>query len=147
MKFKKQLLTLLCAFILALGCSAISFAATPQSNLVGYVDVQKVMQNYPDIQITMSAIQMEYQKAQEEFNAKAPTLDDNGKQELNNKLMEQVAKREHDLMSPIQEKVRKTIEKVAKAQGINSVVDINAMLAGGKNLTDDVIADIVASKK
>jgi outer membrane protein len=54
-----------------------------------------------------------------------------------------VAKREQDLMGPIQKKVQKAIATVAKRAGINSVVDSSAMLYGGKDLTGDVIAEVL----
>ena len=56
---------------------------------------------------------------------------------------QQVAKREQDLMGPIQKKVQKAIATVAKRAGINSVVDSSAMLYGGKDLTGDVIAEVL----
>lgn len=142
---KKQVLTFLCALVLALGCTATGFAA--ESNVVGYVNTQRVMQAYPDIQITMSAINLEHQKAQQEFDSKAPSLDDQGKQALSEQLVERVAKREQELMVPIQKNIQNAIEKVAKAQKINSVVDSSVMLAGGKDLTNDVIAEVQAQAK
>ena len=85
----------------------------------------------------------ERQKAQQEFESKAASLDDSGKQALGEKLSQQVAKREQDLMGPIQKKVQKAIATVAKRAGINSVVDSSAMLYGGKDLTGDVIAEVL----
>lgn len=52
----------------------------------------------------MSAVDLERQKAQQEFESKAASLDDSGKQALGEKLSQQVAKREQDLMGPIQKK-------------------------------------------
>jgi outer membrane protein len=91
----------------------------------------------------MSAVDLERQKAQQEFESKAASLDDSGKQALGEKLSQQVAKREQDLMGPIQKKVQKAIATVAKRAGINSVVDSSAMLYGGKDLTGDVIAEVL----
>lgn len=139
---KKQFLTFILIVVMALGiCGAASAAET--SGLVGYVNVQQVFQSYPDIKTTMSAVDLERQKAQQEFESKAAALDDNGRQALGEKLSEQVAKREQDLMGPIQKKVQKAIATVAKRQGISSVVDSSAMLYGGKDLTGDVIAEVV----
>ena len=42
-------------------------------------------------------------------------------------------------MAPVQRKINKTILDVAKANNIDSVVNMNAMVAGGKDLTDEVI--------
>ena len=135
---KKQIMTFILTVVMALGiCGAVS--AAEAGNVVGYVNVQQVFQSYPDIKTTMSAVDLERQKAQQEFESKAASLDDSGKQ----KLSQQVAKREQDLMGPIQKKVQKAIATVAKRAGINSVVDSSAMLYGGKDLTGDVIAEVL----
>ena len=130
---KKQIMTFILTVVMALGiCGAVS--AAEAGNVVGYVNVQQVFQSYPDIKTTMSAVDLERQKAQQEFESKAASLDDSGKQ---------AAKREQDLMGPIQKKVQKAIATVAKRAGINSVVDSSAMLYGGKDLTGDVIAEVL----
>lgn len=141
-KMKKQIMTFILTVVMALGiCGAVS--AAEAGNVVGYVNVQQVFQSYPDIKTTMSAVDLERQKAQQEFESKAASLDDSGKQALGEKLSQQVAKREQDLMGPIQKKVQKAIATVAKRAGINSVVDSSAMLYGGKDLTGDVIAEVL----
>ena len=143
---RKNILTFLMALVLALGCTATSFAAENTSGAVGYVNMQKVYQSYPDIQMTMSALDLEQQKAEKEFNDQSTKLDDKGKQDLYNKLMQQLNKREQELTSPIDNKIRKAIDNAAKAKGINSVVDASVMLSGGVDLTDDVIAAISQDK-
>ena len=129
---------LLVVMLLTLMCSVPALAA--ESNLVGYVNVQQVFQAYPDIKTSMSVVDLEKSKAQKEFSAKAPSLDEKAKAELSNKLTEQVAKREQEIMGPIQQKIQAAISKAAKAKGITSVVNGNVMLFGGKDLTQDVIA-------
>lgn len=143
---RKSILTLLMAFMMVLGCAAAASAAPAPSNAVGYVNTQKVFQSYPDMQMTMSALDMEQQKLEAQFQKESAGLDDNGKQELYNKLVQQMAQREQELMDPIRKNIRKAIEKAAAAKGINSVVDADAMLAGGVDLTDDVIAEVSKGK-
>ena len=130
---KKYLLTLIMTLVLALGCMGSVFAA--ESNLVGYVNVERVFRNHPDMQ------------AQQEFEAKAPSLDDKGKQELGQKLSEQIDKKEASLLNPIRAAIRKAIAEVAKAHGIANVVDAGAMVYGGLDLTDEVMASVSGGKK
>ena len=47
---------------------------------------------------------------------------------------------------PIREKIRKTIGQVAKAHGIANVVDAGAVVFGGKDLTEEVIAAVAQGK-
>ena len=139
---KKTFLTLVMALVMAFGCTVSAFAA----EVIGYVNVERVFRNYPDIQTTMSVIQLERQKAENEFNEKAPKLDDKGRRELGEKLSAQVDKKEASLLNPIREKIRKTIGQVAKSHGINKVVDASAVVFGGKDLTEEVIAAVAQGK-
>jgi len=139
---KKSLLTLIMAMIMALACATSAFAAEE----LGYVNVERVFRSYPDIQTTMSVINLERQKAENEFNEKAQNLDDKGRRELGEKLSMQVDKKEASLLNPIREKIRKTIGQVAKAHGINNVVDASAVVFGGKDLTEEVIAAVAQGK-
>ena len=142
---KKYFLTLVMTLVLALGCMGSAFAA--ESNLVGFVDTQHVLRNHPEMQTTMSVLKLEVQKAQQEFEAKAASLDEKGKAELRQKLTEQVDKKEASLLKPIYDSVRKAIEEVAKAHGITSVVNANAMVYGGLDLTNEVMAKVSGTKK
>lgn len=139
---KKSLLTLIMAMIMALACTISAFAAEE----LGYVNVERVFRSYPDIQTTMSVINLERQKAENEFNEKAPNLDEKGRRELGEKLSAQVDKKEASLLNPIREKIRKTIGQVAKAHGIANVVDASAVVFGGKDLTEEVIAAVAQGK-
>lgn len=139
---KKTLLTLIMTLVLALGCVTSAFA----TETLGYVNVERVFRSYPDIKTTMSVIDLERQKAESEFNQKAPNLDDKGKRELSEKLLAQVDKKEESLMKPIREKIYKAISQVAKANGIENVVNASAMVFGGKDLTEEVIANINTAK-
>ena len=138
---KKSLLTLIMALVMALACATSAFAED-----LGYVNVERVFRSYPDIQTTMSVINLERQKAENEFNEKAPKLDDKGRRELGEKLSAQVDKKEAPLLNPIREKIRKTIGQVAKAHGIANVVDASAVVFGGKDLTEEVIAAVAQGK-
>ena len=62
------------------------------------------------------------------------------------KLSAQVDKKEASLLNPIREKIRKTIGQVAKSHGINNVVDASAVVFGGKDLTEEVIAAVAQGK-
>ena len=139
---RKHILTFFFALMMMLGCTATGFAASGDAAVVGYVNTQKVFQSYPGIQMTMSALDLEQQKLEQQFQKDSANLDDKGKQDLYNKLAQQMAQREQELMDPIRSDIRKAIEKVAAKNGINSVVDADAMLAGGKDLTDEVIAEV-----
>ncbi|MBQ8691221.1 MAG: OmpH family outer membrane protein [Phascolarctobacterium sp.] len=133
---KKKLMTLLCSLLMALGFSASALAAE-----VGYVDWNAVVANYPGIKNVAVEIANEKARLQAQFDEQAKALaTDKEKIELANKLNAQMAKFEQGKYEPINNKIRKTILTVAKTNGIDSVVNAGAMIAGGKDLTKEVIA-------
>lgn len=109
---------------------------------IGYVNVQKVFNNYPDVKSAIAAIDLERQNAQKQFNEQSTSLDDNGKADLNKKLAEQVNNKEKEMLGPIQKKISEAIVKVAKAQGVGTVLDSSTIIFGGKDLTEAVITEV-----
>ena len=80
-------------------------------------------------------------RLQAQFNEQARALTtDKEKIELANKLNAQMAKFEQRKYEPINKKIRETILSVAQANKVDSVVNANAMIVGGKDLTKKVIA-------
>ena len=130
----KKLSTLLMSAVMALGISASAFAAP-----VGVVNVNAILNNYPGITEIAKSVAQEKARLQDEFNKQSANMSDADKQALAQKLNQQLADFEQKKMTPVQKKINKTILSVAKAHDIDSVVNMNAMVAGGKDLTDEVI--------
>ena len=127
----KKLSTLLMSAVMALGISASAFAAP-----VGVVNVNAILNNYPGITEIAQSVAQEKARLQDEFNKQSANMSDADKQALAQKLNQQLAEFEQKKMTPVQKKINKTILSVAKAHDIDSVVNMNAMVAGGKDLTD-----------
>ena len=130
----KKLSTLLMSAVMALGISASAFAAP-----VGVVNVNAILNSYPGITEIAQSVAQEKARLQEEFDKQSANMSDKDKQALAQKLNQQLADFEQKKMTPVQKKINKTILSVAKAHDIDSVVNMNAMVAGGKDLTDEVI--------
>ena len=123
---------------LALTQSGSGIASAASSN-VGVVDYRQIAQQHPQLQSANAEMQKAVQDAQKEFEEKSANMSDADKQALAEKLSKQLAEFEQKKMAPVQKKINKTILDVAKANNIDSVVNMNAMVAGGKDLTDEVI--------
>ena len=130
----KKLSTLLMSAVMALGISASAFAAP-----VGVVNVNAILNSYPGITEIAQSVAQEKARLQDEFNKQSANMSDADKQALAQKLNQQLADFEQKKITPVQKKINKTILSVAKAHDIDSVVNMNAMVAGGKDLTEEVI--------
>ena len=132
---KKKLMTLLCSALMALGFSTSAFATE-----VGFVDWNAIVANYPGIKEVAQEVVAEKTRLQAQFNEQAKVLTTDQEQiELANKLNAQMAKFEQRKYEPINKKIRETILSVAQANKVDSVVNANAMIVGGKDLTKKVI--------
>ena len=163
----KQIKTLLIAAIFILGASQNTNAQTK----VAHVDVAEIMGKMPamlDAQKQLEKLSgtydADYKKMVEEYQAKlkkyeaeAPTAGDAVNQDRSKEVQDmqkritdfrdnaqkELQTKNDEIVKPIMEKVRASIQKVGKAKGFQYVLDGSTLLlADGTNLTADVKKDL-----
>ena len=163
----KQIKTLLIAAILILGANQTINAQAKSA----HVDVSEIMSKMPamlDAQKQLEKLSgtydADYKKMVEEYQAKlkkyeaeSATVTDeiNGDrskevQDMQKRIVDfrdnaqkELQQKESDIVKPLMEKVRASIQKVAKAKGFQYVLDGSTLLlADGPNLTADVKKDL-----
>lgn len=144
---KKLIATLMTAATLTFGVSATTFAATPTTattttTTIAYINTQVVLSSYPGIENIAKEISDKQIALQNSFNEQAKTLDEQARQDLQVKLNQELAEFENSKMEPVQKAIGKAIEKVAKANKVDSIVNSNMMVFGGKDLTDEVVKSL-----
>ena len=136
---KKKLTTLMATALLSLGISASAFAAEAGC-LLGCVNMPQILQNYPGINQIMQDINAEKSRIQKDVNAQAEKLtDDKAKLALLQQANKELAAFEQSKLDPVQKRIKKAIDRVAKTNNIQNVVSANIMVSGGKDLTQEVI--------
>lgn len=159
----KRLKTLLFATVLFLGMTSFMQA---QSN-VAHINTQELIQAMPEMKTAQADIEKlgktyeadikelvaSLQNKMKQYNTEAPTQTDEENQKraqevqgLERNIQEYQAnaqkdlqKKEFDLLKPITERAKAAIDKVAKAQGINYVLDAATLIVSdGKDLMADV---------
>lgn len=135
---KKKLLAFIMTVMMSLGLCSSALAAE-NDGLVGFVNMQTIVANYPGIKDIAQEIANKRNELQKSFNEQAKSLDAKAQQDLQQKLNKDLADFEAKKMAPVQKQIRTTIDQVAAAKGIKSVVNIQAMVSGGKDLTNDVV--------
>ncbi|MNF35944.1 periplasmic chaperone [compost metagenome] len=163
----KQIKTLLIAAILVLGASQTINAQAKTA----HVDVSEIMSKMPamldaqkQLEKLSTTYDADYKKMVEEYQAKlkkyeaeAATVTDavNGErskevQDMQKRIVDfrdnaqkELQQKESDIVKPLMEKVRASIQKVGKAKGFQYVLDGSSLLlADGPNLTVDVKKDL-----
>ena len=111
---------------------------------MGYVNMDAVFEACPgtnEAAVELRQLQADLQK---QFEAEAPELEEAAKVKLEQDLNEKLAKRQQELMDPIQRRIIRAIKEVAQEKGIPQIVKAEVILYGGKDLTKDVIAAVKA---
>ena len=143
---KKLIATLMTVATLTFGVSATTFAApqatTATTATVAYINTQVILSSYPGIENIAKEISDKQIVLQNSFNEQAKTLDEQARQDLQVKLNKELAEFENSKMEPVQKAIGKAIEKVAKANKVDSIVKSNMMVFGGKDLTDEVVKSL-----
>lgn len=134
----KKLTSLLATAVLSLGICGSALAAEVGC-LLGVVNMQQVLQNYPGIGTILQEINAEKERIQADVNAKAINMNEKEKAELVIKANKAFADYEQSKLEPVQKKIKRTIDRVAKTNNILNVVNANMMVSGGKDLTAEVI--------
>lgn len=137
---------------------------------IGLVDMQKAIQSSKDGKKAKTELEGEFEKKKKELQKKEGDLKKMGEdlekkksvlseEALNKKQAEfqeemmkyregvqksqmEIQKKERDLTAPILEKMKKVIDKVAKAKGLNMVIELTPMVLYSEaalDITDDVL--------
>jgi outer membrane protein len=163
----KQFKTLLIAGLLFIGATQISTAQTK----IAHVDVSEIMTKMPamleaqkQLEKLSGTYDAEYKKMVEEYQAKLKKYGDESAtvteainqdrskevQDMQKRITDyrdnaqkELQAKESEIVKPIMEKVRASIQKVGKAKGFQYVLDGSTLLlADGTNITIDVKKDL-----
>ncbi|MDQ6472665.1 MULTISPECIES: OmpH family outer membrane protein [unclassified Flavobacterium] len=163
----KQIKTLLIAAVLILGASNTMNAQAK----VAHVDVSEIMSKMPAMLDAQNQLQKlsgtydaEYKKMVEEYQTKIRKYEEESTkqteavnterakevQDMQKRIVDyrdnaqkELQQKDSDIMKPIMEKVKASIQKVGKAKGYQYVLDGSTLiLADGPNITADVKKDL-----
>ena len=104
--------------------------------------MQVVLNSYPGIRNIAQQIADKQAALQKDFDAQSKDMEMQAKLDLQAKFNQELSTFEDTKMAPVKKRIDKTIKKVAAEKGIKSVVNINAMVSGGEDLTDEVVAGL-----
>jgi outer membrane protein len=165
----KKLSRILVLVVLALG---ISFGANAQSQKIGYVDSQtiidmmpesaKIKQDlqayYTELQAELQTMVTEYQNKMRDYEANSATMsnilrqskekeivDLQGRiQDFQNNAETDLAEKQEELSKPMLDKIKAAIDDVVKTKGLAYVFEKTVILSIGDSGSIDIIPDVKA---
>lgn len=122
-------------------------ASAAPSSSVGVIDMTKVIT--PDNQDAIEA-QKQWQQAgedmQKQFEQQSANMNDQQKQELFQKMQDDLSKKHEEIYKGIKDKVDGAIGSVATTKNLSVVVDKRVVLYGGTDITDQVTKELSNSQ-
>jgi outer membrane protein len=113
-----------------------------QSLTIGYVDMARAVEAHPRKTSAEAALkdyaQTQIGDAQQRMKAMTPAQREEVQRQVNQMLL----KKRQELIGGLEKDIRSAIEKIAKDQGISIVLNREAVLYGGVDLTDQVVKAI-----
>lgn len=113
--------------------------ASAASTSVGVVDFRQVMAQSTEFQDARTKLDLAASEEQQNFESKTAGMSDEEKATAFQQAQERLAKKEEDLLAPIQKKIEAEIKSVAEAKGLQVVIHKAAVAYGGTDITQDVI--------
>ena len=109
---------------------------------VGIVNYNVLLDQHPDMAKAIEELKRENEQAQQEFESKSSGLSDKEKQDLDRQLRQRLELKQQELLNAIAVQIDAVIKEIADAQGLSAVVDQEATIYGGKDITNDVLKKI-----
>src|SRR2546427_12321023 len=113
-----------------------------QSFTIGYVDMQRALDNHPRKASSERALQEFFQAKQGEFRQRAKSLTPVQRQELDRQLQQELGQKREELLSGLDKDIRAAAERGSRDRGVSIVLDRAVVLYGGVDLTDAVITQL-----
>jgi len=120
--------------------------AMGQSFSVGYVEMQRALDNHPRKASSERALQEFFQAKQREFQERSKTMTAFQRQELDRQLQQEILQKRGELLGGLDKEIRAAVEQVAKQSNVTIVLDRSVVLFGGVDLTEAVIKFVKGSK-
>ncbi|MFP4039919.1 MAG: OmpH family outer membrane protein [Desulfosudaceae bacterium] len=124
---------LMTAIFTIAGIAGITEADAGDLNIVT-VDTNEIVSQHPALVEAQQTLQGEAQKMQQEIEGKG--------QEQQQVAQQQLQERSQELQLEAVEKAKKDIREIAAEKGYEYVMDTNALLVGGEDVTEEVLAEM-----
>ena len=140
----KKFLSLFAAVaVLACAAAGMAFADTR----IGLVNMERVISNHPRFeQVTKRIESVMRAKEQEARQAVEKATDKNQAAKIIDTKQREAAQESIKLREPVMREVRLAIRSVSKSKGCGIVIEAGAVIDGGVDLTDAVIAELKKKK-
>ncbi|MCK8825591.1 OmpH family outer membrane protein [Fuchsiella alkaliacetigena] len=136
--FKSRLvMVLLLISVFVAGSSLVGVAAAQDLDIV-YVDTQQVFEAHPAAQEATQQLQTRQQEMQEDLGA----MEDEEGMMQQQQMQEELQQLQNDLLEEAMAEVQADVQEIAEEKGYDYIVDEQMLLAGGEDVTDEILDEL-----
>ena len=119
--------------------SMLGSANAASSSSVGVIEYRQVLSSSKTAMEADAQIKKLAQEAETEFNQKSAGMSENEKAQYYQQTMARLQQKQTELTEPVVKEIENACKEVADAQGLEVVLLKDAVVFGGKDVTNDVI--------
>jgi outer membrane protein len=135
------------AFALAVRGAALTGSAGDANNsAIGKINYTTALAGAPGMDEARTKIQQASEDGQKEYEEKSKDMSDADKQKLYTEIQKKIMDTQEEAIKPLKEKVDEAIVSVSKTKGLVVVVSDKAVVYGGTDVTQDVLAAMKKQK-
>ena len=149
--------SLLIAAVFIIGCFTLALSdsgfmagsvaqAANTDSAIGVVNKQELMATHPKMAESQAAFEAERKAVAKEFESKAQNMNDQERARYRQQLEERLFKKNQELMEVMIKDIEARIKVVAEKKGLSVVVDKEAVVYGGADITADVAKELQKAK-
>ena len=131
----KAVLSLLIVFLL-ISSFSLSVSAAEDTKIV-YVNIERVFEAHPATEAAREKLELEVQNMQHELDG----LDAEESQMMQQQFQQELQQLQNQLMEEAFTELRADIQQIADEKDYDYVVADNMLLAGGKDVTEEILAE------
>ena len=119
-----------------------NIASAASSSSVGVVEYDRIMIQHPSMQSLDDQLKAAIDEIKKEFDEKSAGMNDQEKQDYYIQCQERILQKREELLAPVIASVDAAIKTVADKRGLSVVLAKAAVVYGGQDITQEVIAQL-----
>lgn len=119
-----------------------NIASAASSSSVGVVEYERILMQHPDMQSIDDQLKVTVDEIKKEFDEKSAGMNDQEKADYYRQCQERIFQKREELLDPVVKSIEAAIKSVADKKGLSVVLAKAAVIYGGQDITNDVIAQL-----
>lgn len=119
-----------------------NIASAASSSNVGVVEYDQLLVKHPNMQKVEDQLKTTIEDIKKEFDEKSAGMNDTEKADYYRQCQERIFQKREELLEPIVKSIDTAIKNIADKKGLSVVLAKAAVIYGGQDITQDVIAQL-----